>query len=91
MKNKKLLLSIIIFSTILTTFSFYFYQVFFSPNFLINDSEKKIYIYDSTTFKDLQNTFYNKDVIKYINENYYAVKFNAESPKDVTFFNICWL
>lgn len=63
MKNKKLLLSIIIFSTILTTFSFYFYQVFFSPNFLINDSEKKIYIYDSTTFKDLQNTFYNKGYI----------------------------
>ena len=32
-----------------------------------------------------KNTFSNKDVIKYINENYYAVKFNAESPKDVTF------
>lgn len=32
-----------------------------------------------------KNTFSNKDVIKYINENYYAIKFNAESPKDVTF------
>jgi len=63
MKNKKLLLSIIIFSTILTTFSFYFYQVFFSPNFLINDPEKKIYIDNSTTFKELQNTLHNKGYI----------------------------
>ena len=33
-----------------------------------------------------RNTFKNKDVAKYINENYYAVKFNAEG-NDVVNFN----
>ena len=31
------------------------------------------------------NTFTNKDVVDYINKNYYAVKFNAESEEAVTF------
>lgn len=33
----------------------------------------------------MKNTFTNADVIQYINENYYAVKFDAESPDEVTF------
>jgi len=32
-----------------------------------------------------KNTFSNKDVIDYVNENYYAVKFNAEGTEEVTF------
>jgi len=32
-----------------------------------------------------KNTFHNADVADYINENFYAVKFNAESPDPVTF------
>jgi len=32
-----------------------------------------------------KNTFNNPEVAKYINENYYAVKFNAESPDAVQF------
>jgi thioredoxin-related protein len=31
------------------------------------------------------NTFTNADVINYINKNYYAIKFNAESPEAVSF------
>ncbi|WP_373059682.1 thioredoxin family protein [Zunongwangia sp. H14] len=39
-----------------------------------------------------RNTFANKDVVKYVNEHFYAVKFNAEGPekieyKDMTFTN----
>ena len=30
-----------------------------------------------------KNTFTNKEVINYINDNYYAVKFNAEGEEDV--------
>ena len=30
-----------------------------------------------------RNTFTNKDVIKYINDNFYAVKFNAEGTEEV--------
>lgn len=32
-----------------------------------------------------KNTFSNKDVINYINDNYYAVKFNAEGTEEITF------
>ncbi len=32
-----------------------------------------------------KNTFGNADVAKYINENYYAIKFNAEGDSSVTF------
>lgn len=31
-----------------------------------------------------KNTFQNKDVVKYVNENYYAVKFNAEGNETAT-------
>jgi len=33
----------------------------------------------------MANTFTNKDLIAYVNKNYYAVKFDAESPTPVTF------
>jgi len=33
----------------------------------------------------MRNTFTNADVISYINANYYAVKFDAESPGPVTY------
>lgn len=33
----------------------------------------------------MKNTFTNPEIIQYINENYYAVKFNAEGSESVTF------
>ncbi|AXT20977.1 DUF255 domain-containing protein [Flavobacteriaceae bacterium AU392] len=32
-------------------------------------------------------TFHNPDVVKYVNENYYAVKFNAEGNSEINFKN----
>ena len=32
-----------------------------------------------------KNTFSNKDVIQFINENFYAVKFNAEGTEEITY------
>lgn len=32
-----------------------------------------------------RDTFSNKDVIEYVNKNYYAVKFNAEGTEEITF------
>lgn len=32
-----------------------------------------------------RNTFTNKDVIQFINDNYYAVKFNAEGTEEITY------
>lgn len=34
-----------------------------------------------------RNTFHNPDVVKYVNENYYAVKFNAEGNEDINYKN----
>jgi thioredoxin-related protein len=35
----------------------------------------------------MKNTFSNADVISFVNANYYAVKFNAESPDPIQFKN----
>jgi len=32
-----------------------------------------------------KNTFHNKDVVAYVNKNYYAVKFNGEGNEDINF------
>ena len=32
-----------------------------------------------------KNTFHNKDVVDYVNKNYYAVKFNAEGDESINF------
>ena len=32
-----------------------------------------------------KNTFHHAEVVKYVNANYYAVKFDAESPDPVTY------
>jgi thioredoxin-related protein len=53
------------------------------------DTPKKIFMDVYTTWcgpcKLLdKNTFSNADVIQYINENYYAVKFNAEGNEPIT-------
>lgn len=38
----------------------------------------------------MANTFTNNDLIDYVNKNYYAVKFNAESPEPVTFKGVTY-
>jgi len=53
MSKKKILIPLIIFSTILTTGSVYTYQMLYSPNFLINSKDKFIIIDDDTDFNGL--------------------------------------
>lgn len=53
MSKKKILIPLIIFSTILTTGSVYTYQMLYSPNFLINAEEKFIIIEENTDFNEL--------------------------------------
>ena len=53
MSKKKILIPLIIFSTILTTGSVYTYQMLYSPNFLINAEDKFIIIDDNTDFNEL--------------------------------------
>ena len=59
------------------------------------DSPKKIIMDVYTTWcgpcKLLdKNTFSNNDVIKFINDNYYAVKFNAEGTKDINYDGVTY-
>ncbi len=54
------------------------------------ESPKKIFMDVFTTWcgpcKMLdKNTFSDKEVIDYVNENYYAVKFNAEGTEEITY------
>ena len=53
MSKKKILIPLIIFSTILTTGSVYTYQMLYSPNFLINSKDKFIILDDDTDFNGL--------------------------------------
>ncbi len=53
MSKKKILIPLIIFSTILTTGSVYTYQMLYSPNFLINADDKFIIIEENTDFNEL--------------------------------------
>mgnify|MGYP004005250353 FL=1 len=54
MKKKKYVIIVIIFSTLLSTISVYLYQIFFSPNFLINQNDKFLIINDDMNFKNVR-------------------------------------
>ncbi|RZS98967.1 thioredoxin family protein [Aquimarina brevivitae] len=37
-----------------------------------------------------KRTFHNKDVVNYVNQHFYAVKFNAEGNEDITYNNFTY-
>lgn len=55
MIKKKILISVIVFSTLLSSISVYLYQMFYSPNFLINQKDKFLIIEDTMNFNDVRN------------------------------------
>jgi len=55
MIKKKILISVIVFSTLLSSISVYLYQMFYSPNFLINQKDKFLIIEDNMNFNDVRN------------------------------------
>ena len=63
MSKKKILIPLIIFSTVLTTCTVYIYQMFYSPNFLINSKEKFIIINEKTEFNELINSLERDTII----------------------------
>ena len=95
MSKKKILIPLIVFSTLLSTTSVYTYQMLFSPNFLINHPDKMIIIDDDTDFKELTNQLIEdtllNDVISFsflsklmkysenIKEGAYKVKMNMSN------------
>lgn len=63
-KRKRLLLGMIIFSVLLTSFSFYFYQLFFGVNVLAEKNDTTILIDRDDTFDSLRNRLYDEQIIE---------------------------
>jgi UPF0755 protein len=65
MKRKRIYaIMIVIFSVVLTSVSFYVWQMFYTPNILIDQEDRMIEIYPGTTFKDMQDFFHEEKIVK---------------------------
>lgn len=63
MSKKKILIPLIIFSTILTTCSVYTYQMLYAPNFLINSPSKRVIIHNDINFKELSDVLIEDTIV----------------------------
>ncbi|NMH88425.1 thioredoxin family protein [Flavivirga algicola] len=87
---KKGLLLLAVFTTVLTNAQKINWVTFEEAVALQKETPKKIMIDVYTNWcgpcKLLdKRTFHNKDVVEYVNENYYAVKFNAEGDEKINY------
>ncbi|SMD37123.1 UPF0755 protein [Reichenbachiella faecimaris] len=57
--------AIVAFSMMLSSFGFYFWQMIYSPNFLVEQDPKPLMIRTGSTFKEVQNQLYNG---RYVND-----------------------
>lgn len=57
-KRKVLVAVIIVFSTLLSSFAFYAYQMLKTPNILVDKEDRSFYIDKGASFKDVQNALY---------------------------------
>jgi UPF0755 protein len=65
MKGRKILiLLIVIFSVLLSSFSFYLYQVLKTPNILVQREDTFFYIYPGMTFKQVQDSLHQKGIVQ---------------------------
>lgn len=57
------MLAMVVFSVLLTSFSFYFYQVFYGANILLDKEDQAIIIKREDNFDDVRNKFYDNNII----------------------------
>jgi len=62
-KRKILILSIVIITILLSSFTFYFYQVIYSPNFLVEKESRYLYIPTGSSFSDVQKIIYDNGFV----------------------------
>lgn len=62
-RNKFLIGFVIVFSILITSFVFYFYQVFFSENILVEKGDEVILIEKDMDFQDLQDIVYEREIV----------------------------
>lgn len=64
MKTNKFLIGfVVVFSILITSFVFYFYQVFFSENILVEKGDEVILIEENMDFQDLQDIVYDRGIV----------------------------
>ena len=63
-KRKRFILGMVIFSVVLTSFTFYFYQVFYGINILTESNDRTILIDKDDNFDSLRNYLYDNQVIQ---------------------------
>jgi UPF0755 protein len=65
MKKRRLfVIFLVVFTVLLSSFSLYVYQVFNTPNILIDKDRSYLYIVENQTFKQLQNELYETGYVK---------------------------
>lgn len=62
-KRKIFILSIVILTILLSSFVFYFYQVIYSPNFLIEKENRYLFIPSGSSFEDVQKIVFDQDYV----------------------------
>ena len=62
-KRKILVGFILVFTVTLSSFSFYFWQVVTSPNLLVDQESRYLYIPPGATFRDVQNILYDGNYV----------------------------
>ncbi len=62
--RKFLIVFIIVFGVLGSSFSLYFYQVYFTPNILIDQEEKALYIPEGANFKMVQDSLLHGNYVK---------------------------
>ena len=63
-KRKVFVIGLVIFSVLLTSFSFYFYQVFYAANVLVDKQDVSIVIQREDDFELLRTKLYEADIIQ---------------------------
>lgn len=63
-KRKRFILGMVIFSVVLTSFTFYFYQVFYGLNILTESNDRTILIDKDDNFDSLRNYLYDNQTIQ---------------------------
>ena len=65
MRNRKILaVFIVVFTVLLTTFSFYGYQILKSPNILVDKSSQVFIIPKGATFNSVRDSLYQNDIVQ---------------------------
>jgi len=64
MRKKKIIaVGLVIFAVLLTSFTFYGYQILYASNILVDAEDRHIYISEDDTFAELQDRFYDEKIV----------------------------